>query len=309
MSVNLNSNIIKAVQPQIERNPISYNFPANIWAIGGGAGGQNGVSGGTGTAGGGGGAGSVVSSSLSVVPNITWTIEVGSGGTSNNNGENTYATIYDDTYGGLVTLKAQGGLSPNNSGGGNQGSGSVETTSVTSSYSPFVGGAVNTATAGGGAGATQNGTNGVPFDGNPGTGEGGDGGQGIDNLPFGGSTLPIAGGGGGGVGKNQTGGGSGNDGGGAGGDLITFNGSNATSYGAGGGGGSATDIDAGTGGNGYRGLVMIRFLGQIGTSYNQYDIEVTNATTSYDGGTTSIYFNSGSGTFRYNAPYPYVPGN
>ena len=310
MSINRNVNLIKAIQPEVNRDGVRYNFSADIYAVGAGGGGESASAGGSnGIAGGGGGAGSVVSASLSVVPNITWTIDVGSGGASDTNGEDTSAIIYDDTYAGLVTLRAQGGLSPTNSGGGNQGSGSVETTSVTSSYSPFTGGGVNVNVAGGGAGAIENGGNGVPFDGNPNTGVGGLGGQGITDLPFGGGTLSFAGGGGGGVNDGQLVGGDGADGGGDGGDIVTFNGNNATLYGAGGGGGSTDTNVFGSGGAGSKGLVMLRFLGTIGTGSGEFDIEFTNASSSLDGNTTSIFYDEGVGTFRYNAPFPYVPGN
>lgn len=310
MSINRNVNLIKAIQPEVNRDAVRYNFSADIYAIGAGGGGQSAVvDGSNGVAGGGGGAGSAVSHSLSVVPNITWTIEVGSGGASDTNGEDTTAIIYDDTYAGLVTLRAQGGLSPTNSGGGNQGSGSVETTATTSSYSPFSGGAVSTSNAGGGAGATQDGGDGIPYDGNPDTGVGGRGGEGLDNFPFGSGTIDTAGGGGGGINDGQIDGGSAADGGGDGGDGVTFNGANATLYGAGGGGGSTDNITAGSGGAGSKGLVMLRFEGTIGTGSGEFDIEFTNASSSLDGSVSSIFFNEGAGTFRYNAPFPYVPGN
>lgn len=312
MSINRNSNIIKAIQPEVDRAPVRYNFDGEIYVIAGGAGGE---SAGAYRAGGGGGAGGYVSASLSVVPNITWTIEVGGGGTADTNGEDSSAIVYDDNYGGLVTLRAQGGLSPTDSGGGNQGSGSVEETAATSSYTPFVGGAVNTSVAGGGASSLVDGGDGIPYDGNPGTGRGGAGGNGgYLNLTV--SVERCAAGGGGGCIPNNTLGGSGGIGGaGNGGSPTSLNGGNASFYGSGGGGAGGSGnvgTGGGTGGNGYRGVVMVRVPGKIGTQLGEYDITYTNASASYSdyyGGWTTILYNSGSGTFRYTAPYPYVPGN
>lgn len=310
MSVNRNVNIIKAVQPIVEREPISYNFSASLWAIGGGGGGEDGTASNTG-GGGGGGAAAVVSSSISIVPNITWTIEVGEGGSSNSAGEDTTAIAYDVNYDGLVTLRAQGGRPGNNGIGGNSGTGSVETIFATSSYSAFTGGTEVTGggrnSAGGGAGANGNGGIGTVYDGNPGTGVGGVGGIGIGI--FGG----VAGGGGGGIGDTVQGG-TATQGGGDGGLVLATlspNGEDATRYGAGGGGGLGDTATPGTGGAGYKGTVIISFVGKIGTELNQYDIATTNASSSYNVGsnTTTIFFESGSGTFRYTAPFPYVPGN
>lgn len=305
MSINRNSNLIKAIQPQVNRDPVSYNFDANVWTIGGGGGGESGLSiFPNGEAGGGGGAGAVVSASLSVIPNITWTIEVGSGGSTDSNGENSTAIVYDTTYAGLTTLRAQGGRNGSNSGGGNSGTGSVETTSATASYAAFTGGAQNTGVAGGGAGAGGNGGNGVPFDGNPGTGIGGVGGFG--KSVFG----SVAGGGGGGITPNNGFGGTGAFGGGNGG-VVGVNGGNATTYGSGGGGGGADNGNPSTGGSGYKGTVVVSFVGKIGTQLGEFDITTTNASSSYNSGTnsTTIYFETGSGTFRYTAPFPYIPGN
>jgi hypothetical protein len=308
MSVNRNVNIIKAVQPIVEREPISYNFSASLWAIGGGGGGEDGTASNTG-AGGGGGAAAVVSSSISIVPNITWTIEVGEGGSANLAGENTTAIVYDVNYDGLVTLRAQGGRPGNNAIGGNSGTGSVETIFATSSYSAFTGGTEVTGggrnSAGGGAGANGNGGTGTVFDGNPGTGVGGVGGIGLGI--FGG----VAGGGGGGIGDTVQGG-TALQGGGYGGLVLgtsSPNGEDGSKYGAGGGGGLGHPGIPGTGGAGYKGAVILSFVGRIGTELGEYDITTTNASSSFNGGTTTIFFESGSGTFRYTAPFPYVPGN
>lgn len=305
MSINRNVNLIKAIQPQVNRSPVSYNFDATVYAIGAGGGGESGTDtpgGGGYEAGGGGGAGALVSASLSVVPNITWTIDVGNGGGSDTKGEDTLLIAYDNDYSGLTTLRAQGGFPGLNSGGGNAGTGSVETTSATSSYAASTGGAIDVGVAGGGAGSKGNGGAGVPFDGNPSTGLGGPGGDG-DNI-FGG----IAGGGGGGITPNNIIGGIATDGGGNGSALPSSNGNPATNYGAGGGGGGAADDSTGTGGSGYQGTVIVQFTGQIGYDF---DIATTNASSSYDtlNNRTTIYFETGSGTFRYTAPYPYVPGN
>lgn len=308
MSINRNVNLIKAIQPIVEREPISYNFPATIWAIGGGGGGESGTASNTG-GGGGGGAAAVVSSSISVVPNITWTIEVGEGGARDNDGENTTAIVYNDNYDGLVTLRAQGGKKGFNAIGGNSGTGSVETTAATASYAGFIGGTEVTGggrnSAGGGAGASSNGGIGTVYDGNPGSGVAGIGGTGVGI--FGG----IAGGGGGGIGDTVQGGTAVQGGGDGGLVLATLspNGEDGTAYGAGGGGGLGDTSTPGLGGAGYKGGVIISFVGRIGTQLGEYDITTTNASSSFDGGTTTIFFETGSGTFRYTAPFPYIPGN
>ena len=306
MSVNLNSNIIKAVQPFVNRNGLSYNFPANVWALAGGGGGENGSNGG------GGGAGAFLSASLSVIPNVTWAINVGGGGSGSFNGQDTYATIYNDTYAGITTLKAQGGRSGVSGSGGNSGTGSIITPSGTFNYTGFTGGAVisggGNTYGGGGAGNTENGGVGIPFDGNPGTGVSGNGGQGSEIAYF----IPLGGGGGGTTDSVTSGAGTGNDGGGngAGGTgAFEINGQSATSFGAGGGGARTGGAGAGIGGAGSNGLFVIQFEGTIGSGSTDYNIAVTNATITKAGNTTTITYNSGSGTFRYTAPYPYVPGN
>lgn len=312
MSVNRNANIIKAIKGK-DRDPIRYNFSASLWAIGGGASGVDGVASLLG-AGGGGGAGAVVSSSISIVPNITWNVQVGGGGVSNSSGEDTYAVAYNDDYDGLVTFRAQGGRVGSGGTGGNTGSGSLEISATTQSYSAFTGGADTTGgnrnAAGGGAGVTQDGQTGTTYDGNPGSGIGGVGGTGLNNtnqlsLPI---IGPIAGGGGGAASDTADTqiGGIGRDGGGDGGfQNDTYNGEDASSLGSGGGGGGT--VGPGQGGDGYDGGFVISFNGIIGTQLGQYDIQTTNATILRDEptNTTVILFNSGSGTFRYNAPFPY----
>lgn len=303
MSVNRNSNIIKAIKGQ-ERDPIRYNFSASLWAIGGGGGGATGsvpVSPSTAGNGGGGGAGAVVSSSISIVPNITWHIEVGGSGSINQDGGDTYAIAYNNDYNGLVTFRAQGGRKGevwdvNNGAGGNTGTGSLEINATTQSYDARLGYATASNNGGGGAGANGDGG----FNNNPSVG-----GLGL-YAGITGSIIPIygeaAGGGGGGVydsalSNGQHGGGNG----GRNGEAPT----SATKIGAGGGGGSRWN--PGEGGDGYKGGFFIAFTGQVGTNLYQYDITASNASISYDEptNTTLILFDSGSGTFRYNAPFPY----
>lgn len=304
MSVNLSSNIIKAVQPFVNRASVNYNFSADVYALGGGGGGEGGSNGG------GGGGGAFLSSSLSIVPNVTWTINVGGGGASSVNGQDTYATIYNDTYAGITNLKAQGGRTAVGGNGGNSGTGSIITPSGTFNYTGFTGGAVvsggGRTYGGGGAGNTGNGGVGIPVDGNPGSNIAGSGG-------FGDVLFSPGGGGGGGTTDSDGTGGAGNDAGGNGAkyDLnptYEFNGEPATGNGAG-GGGARTSGTVGIGGLGSNGVFWIKFEGTVGTQLGQYDIVVTNATITKAGNTTTIAYNSGSGTFRYTAPYPYVPGN
>lgn len=301
MSVNRNVNLIKAIQPIVEREPVKYNFSGSFYAAGGGGGGETATV--THPGGGGGGAGIVVSASLSIVPNITYSFEVGSKGLADNAGESTTIIAYDNDYSSLVTFRAGGGNPGLNGAGGNSGTGSVETTLATASYAGFSGGAETTSgghyAGGGGAGSFNSGSAGLPEN------FGGQGGEGADIFGS------IAGGGGGGV---DTGvGGVGTDGGGEGGDSLSINGTNATKYAAGGGGAGSDEGGPvyGNGGEGGDGVAFILFTGKIGTNLGEFDITTTNASASYNSGAnqTTITFFTGSGTFRYTAPFPYIPGN
>ena len=204
MSVNRNVNTIQGLQPEVNRAPVRYNFDATVYVVGGGGGGQQAIGTDNGLGGGGGAGALVVSQSLSVVPNITWTIDVGAGGASDTDGQETSVIAYNDNYSGLYTYRSQGGRTGGvgQGQGGNSGTGSVETSAATSSYAEFLGGANVSGggrnAGGGGAGSSDSGSIGSVYDGNPGSGIGGIGGIGV-TIPTVTGNLDLAGGGGGGV--------------------------------------------------------------------------------------------------------------
>lgn len=325
MSVNRNENIIKVVRGDNGIGPVRYEFPATLHLGGAGGGGASGKS----FHGGAGGGGStIVSASLNITPNVTYYINVGSGGAGGiydavgntaNNGTDGGASewlAYNNNYDSPVTMSCEGGqgaLALDNPGG-NSGTGSVEFTTIpdVEDYPGFTGGLTRVGTIGGqpatamggGAGAAENGEDGTVDFAN--SGNGGDGLSVPSNL----LTQFIAGGGGGGAGSDTSNtAGTGPNGGGDGGDNQGSAGTDATNFSAGGGGGGASSSIGGNGGDGFKGFAHLRFIGKIGTQLNELDITVTNALTNYDAGTntTDILFEEGAGTFRYTAPYPYVP--
>ena len=327
MSVNRNENIIKVVRGDNGIGPVRYEFPGTLHLAGGGGGGASGA---PFYGGAGGGGSTVVSASLSITPQITYVTFVGAGGeggawtggTAGNSGiDGTESSweAYTNNYDTPVTMSVEGGQaalwaspSPSPLDGGNSGTGSV-IGPTTENYPGFIGGITRIGTiggqpataTGGGAGSFENGE-----DGEANFQKAGDGGDGvlITSAIIGGAQLAGGGGGGSGADTANTGG-SGNDGGGDGGDNQGAAGGNATLLSAGGGGGGATDTIAGDGGSGANGFAHLRFVGKIGTQLGEFDITVTNATVAYDAGanTTDILFGIGVGTFRYTAPYPYVP--
>ena len=322
MSVNRNVNIIKALQkPNI--GPVRYEFPATLHLAGGGGGGASGI---PDIGGVGGGGSTVVSASLDITPNVTYYVEVGGGGTggaavaappanAGTDGEGSFFYAYTDNYDTPVTMSCEGGQGgPANTslGGGNSGTGSVEYTTIpdVQDYLGFSGGATTSGTVGGQPASAQGGGAGSGADGQDGAGDfitSGDGGNGIEVL----STLIrfVAGGGGGGACANNGTPGLGKFGGGNGGTDAASDGGDATELASAGGGGGSNGAIGSAGGDGADGFAHIRFIGKIGTQLNELDITVTNASVNYSAGSniTDILFNSGSGTLRYNAPYPYVP--
>lgn len=323
MAVNRNVNIIKAFRGE-PIGPVTYNLPAEVFAIGGGGGGATATSNGAG----GGGGGRYISGSVTLTPNITYTFNVGSGGAPDTDGGETYFDFYDGSYTNITKFKSQGGRKGTNGAGGNSGSGSVEygaggtTTFAAFNGAPSVSDG-GRSSGGGGGGSDEAGTSGTTYDGNPGSGVSGAGGFG-DKLSYyiPSSFVPTLAGAGGGGGATapdglQNGGNGGNIGGGHGQYDGSQNPSDASNYGAGGGGNGNYDVGGSfnTGpGSGYKGCVVIEVPGQIGDSNKGtgfYDIAFTNATSSYFEayGVTQILFEPGVGTLRYTAPYPYVPGN
>jgi hypothetical protein len=192
--LNLNLNTLSSKLTEQPRGVFQGLVSASFVLYGGGgAGGINELDGG------GGGAGMVVSSSIHIVPNVTYNVIVGAGGsgslTTAFNGEDSFIYGFTQLPSIPMSAKAGGGKAgPVASGsvddarkGGNSGDGYVYLRpGVSSSYPAFLGGngdfeqsggfGPNFA-AGGGAGSGENGENGVA--GRPGTGaNSGDGGDG-----------------------------------------------------------------------------------------------------------------------------------
>jgi len=278
--LNLNLNINKALGGMGCIGVMKNNYSASILVIGGGGGGGDDTN-----AGGGGGGGMAVSQSISIVPNLLYTINVGGGGAIDTNGQDSNLIGFDDRDDIPIQFSAQGGKKGeigSNPIGGNSGSGSIVRAGVVTSYPAFTGGtAINTSNAfgplragGGGASNSQNGGNGSSA-GNIGTG--GNGANGV-----------TSGGGGGGFsfgpsGPNGVAGGEGS----------------ATSNTGKGGNGKSTQIGARAASAGTTGAVNIIYSGQTKAT-------VTNATTTFLDGFTTHSFNSGSGTFIYTFPFPWA---
>ena len=237
--------------------------------IGGGGGGGGNAT--TATGGGGGGAGGFLSGSETITSSAA--VTVGSFGAKGNNssGSNGGNSILAVTGGNTVTAigGGGGGYGTNGSGGignsggsGGGGGGSNVAPGGTSGGAGTVGqgyaggNAVTSATgslnrrAGGGGGA------GAPGGTAPGTnGSGGNGGAGASSSITGITTF-YAGGGGGGE-KDVSGQPSVGGIGGGGFNLGNNAGTDATFYGSGGGGGNGTN----NGGNGFQGVVIVRYVG------------------------------------------------
>lgn len=308
--LNLNFNTIDSIREK-RGGPIRYSFPATIYLLGGGGGGESGT-GITGRGGGGGGASAFVSASILIAPNVTYNIQIGNKGTGSlggftpTKGGDSFIYGYTDDYNTPVTMSAQGGYPGSGGAGGNSGSGSIEYTTTTINFPSFNGGALVNASAGGyfyqatggGAGSSQNGQNGLILP----PSEAGDGGSG-GGIP---NYSTHAGGGGGGADSTPSSfRGVGKDGGGNGGTDLEP-GTAASSYGSGGGGSGANGEG---GGNGAEGTAFIIYDFNTGEEYSDgKDVSVTNGTIIENGsGKTVIRFNVGNGTFRFTAPYPYVP--
>ena len=195
-----------------------------LWGGGGGGGGcYGGAFYGTGRGGGGAG-GAFVRGFTSVSANETVTVGAGgAGGSGNNNG----------TTGGsssFLTLSASGGA------GGSRGDAGNGTGGGTTTGNPYNGGAGSAGSSGSGSGA---------------------GGGGAGNYGPGGSALGTIGGAGGNGFTTETTGGIG-----AAGRTSSYNGLAATALSAGGGGGFAEAVFFGetkSGGNGYRGQVIVYY--------------------------------------------------
>jgi hypothetical protein len=262
--LNLNYNINRAIGGGGCIGVVKYNYSASI-SVAGGTGGGNSTT----PAGGGGGAGMIVSQSISIVPNITYQINVGGGGAVDSNGQNSYLIGFDDSDTIPISFYAGGGFSGDSLNGGNSGTGSIVRSGIVTSYPGFTGGNGFTTTnsfglqkgSGGGANSNSNGGNG--------------------SVGYGGNS---------------------NDGGGGG---AQFNGPTGP-YGFAGSGASGNGYSAQTGGVSTPRAASAGNAGSVIISYSgQPKAIVTNATTTTENGTTTHTFASGSGTFLYTIPYPW----
>lgn len=216
------------------------------------AGGGGGVSNG-----GGGGGGGLLTATVSVVPETTYTITIGGGGAggSGTNGSNSSIT-------GLVTVVGGGaggaaGGSGGGGAGGNESGSPAQPGGTGTTYQGYAGGSGGSHQAGyisqgghgGGGGAGAVGGNGAASSGST-SGAGGNGGVGYASSITGISDYYAGGGGGGGI---PSGGSGGSGGGGTGGTGSGNGTAGSTNTGGGGGGGSY----GGTGANGGSGICIL----------------------------------------------------
>jgi hypothetical protein len=273
--LNLNYNINKAIGGGGCIGVMKYNYSASIVVAGGGGGGASAGPGG------GGGGGMAVTQSISIIPNVTYQINVGAGGAIGTDGQSSYLIGFDDNDTIPIAFYAGGGKGTTSLNGGNSGTGSLVRAGVTTTYNAFTGGtgaseasAFGPRRAGGGGASNQaNGENGAI---SSGAAIGGNGAGGV-----------TAGGGGGYLGAGPTPPAPGN---------VGNKGTSSTGAGVGGNGNSVdSPRPADAGGTG---VVIISYPGQSKAF-------VTNATTTFIDGVTTHRFSSGSGTFIYTFPYPY----
>jgi hypothetical protein len=281
--LNLNYNINKALGGGGCIGVTKFNYSASIVVAGGGGGGSAAVTEGVGA---GGGGGMAVTQSISIIPNVTYQINVGAGGAIATDGQDSYLIGFDDNDTIPIAFYAGGGKGSTTINGGNSGTGSLVRAGVTTTYTAFTGGtgtsqpsAFGQRVAGGGGASNQaNGVNGV-IDGTN-AAVGGNGASGV-----------TAGGGGGYKGAGPTPPPAGSDG---------VQGLASSGWGVGGNGQSAPQAQ-GSGRvatAGSNGTVIIRYAGQPKAF-------VTNASTTTLDGFTTHTFASGSGTFLYTYPYPW----
>jgi len=233
--------------------PITTLSASYLIVAGGGGGGLN--------LGAGGGAGGLLSGSgLTIDPNSTYVVTVGSGGSSNTSGGNSLFSAFSTT---AVGGGAGAPISVTGTSGGSGGGGGGQTSSPGGSGTSGQGnaggsGGSGTSTnyasgGGGGAGAVGGNANN--------TGVSGAGGAGSASSISGTSTT-YAGGGGGSVNAGSGNGAGGSGGGGAGGTAAT-SGTNGTANlgGGGGGGGNTSTNPSAVGGSGGSGVVIISYAG------------------------------------------------
>ncbi|WP_373496531.1 glycine-rich domain-containing protein [Aquiflexum sp.] len=203
--------------PVIYSNPGEFNFfvPAGVnsleievWGAGAGGAGRT-----TNGSGGGGGGGAYSRSEIIVVPGSVYTVLVGAGGLSNNNGGDSWVAP-TETISNKVIL-AKGGLSPGNNNVAGGSGGSFDNGIGTFRFSAG-NGAIGVGNAGGGGGSSA----GIGIEGNSATGRdgaaappgGGPGGDGANGNSDGNPPAAIPGGGGGGARGTTQNGGAGSNG-------------------------------------------------------------------------------------------------
>ena len=284
--LNLNYNINKAIGGGGCIGVMKYNYSASIIVAAGGAGGSTGDGNGVG---GGGGGGMAVTQSISIIPNVTYQINVGVGGAVNQDAiGNSFLIGFDDNDTIPISFLCEGGKTGTNSGGGivnggDSGTGSLVRGGVVTQYTKFNGGTGSYSTSGGfgpaiaGGGGASNQANGANGTTASTQARGGTGASGV-----------TAGGGGGATAGGPTP------------PPDSQNGQPGLASSGAGIGGNGSGVNPSRGASaGTDGTVIITYAGQPKAF-------VTNATTTNDGyGNTIHTFNSGSGTFIYTFPYPY----
>jgi hypothetical protein len=282
--LNLNYNINPSKGPGNCRGEVKFNYSASIVVAGGGGGGTGGDGNGVG---GGGGGGMAVTQSISIIPNVTYQINVGAGGAVSANGQDSYLIGFDDNDTIPISFLAGGGKTGaapvagiNN--GGDSGTGSLVRGGVVTQYAKFNGGTgsyspsggFGPAIAGGGGASNQaNGANGTTAStqARGGTGASGVTAGGGGGATAGGPTPPP---------DSQNG----------------LSGSASSNAGIGGNGSGVNPSRGASAGS--DGTVIISYVGQPKAF-------VTNASTTTVDGVTTHTFASGSGTFIYTYPYPW----
>jgi hypothetical protein len=283
--LNLNYNINRAIGGGGCIGVTKFNYSASIIVAGGGAGGNTGDGNGVG---GGGGGGMAVTQSISIIPNVTYQINVGAGGAINQDAiGNSFLIGFDDNdtipisflaSGGKIGLFPGGGI--NN--GGNSGSGSIVRAGVTTTYNAFTGGTGSYSDSGGFGPAIA-------------------GGGGASNQANGsnGTTASTQARGGNGAAGITSGGGGGAKAGGPTPPPDSQNGQPGLASSGAGRGGNGSGVNPSRGASaGTDGTVIISYTGQPKAF-------VTNASTTTLDGVTTHTFASGSGTFLYTYPYPW----
>jgi hypothetical protein len=244
--------------------------PVEVLVVGGGGGGGSGFA--WHGVGGGGGGGGLIHQSYSVSPG-SYTVVVGNGGGGGPKGQNgnwtptgNGASGGNSAFADLVAIGGGGGTTfpelPGFNGGSGGGAGGAGYSSPVGGLGTAgqgyrggkhagTGGSNGTSSSGGGGGAGGAGGDGVP------SGRGGDGGVG-KSIDITGSPVMYASGGGGGA--SNVGGGFASSGGGAGGAVESDGQDAVAGRGGGGGGGSSGSLGTQTrGGNGAKGVVIVRY--------------------------------------------------